>query len=480
MIPVTTFDGLDVAVFGLGGSGLVTARALLAGGARVIGWDDKEASRRAAIDAGIACADLSKADWSRFAALVLAPGVPLTHPKPHWTVDLAKAAGVEVIGDIELFCRERRRHAPDAPFVAITGTNGKSTTTALTAHMLRQLGVDVQMGGNIGVPILALDAPTTKRAYVIEVSSYQIDLAPSLDPTVGVLLNVTPDHIDRHGTFEHYTDVKSRLVTAARVAVIGVDDGPCKQIIERHQKAGSELDLVTVDRNDRDGFDVAQGIISFGKTNTRQALLDINGIGTLRGRHNWQNAAVAVAAVCRVIGKDAVHDRALLSLIQQALRSFPGLPHRMEEVGRAGKVLFINDSKATNADSTEKALLSFPNDIYWIAGGLAKDGGIESLAPLFGRIARAYLIGEAAENFAKTVEGKVPYVLSGSLDAALAAAARDARASRSINPVVLLSPACASFDQFKNFEDRGNVFRELVSELNGVETQGGQVGGGDG
>lgn len=480
MIPVTTFDGLDVAVFGLGGSGLVTARALLAGGARVSGWDDKEASRRAAADAGIACEDLSKADWRRFAALVLAPGVPLTHPKPHWTVDVAKAAGVEIIGDIELFCRERRRHAPDAPFVAITGTNGKSTTTALTAHILRQLGVDVQMGGNIGVPILALDPPTSARTYVIEVSSYQIDLAPSLDPTVGVLLNITPDHIDRHGTFEHYADVKSRLVTAARYSVIGVDDGPCNRIIQRCRADGIDLDLVTIERDDPDGLDVTDGIIRRGETGTRQALFDINGIGTLRGRHNWQNAAAAVAATYRAIGKDAVRDRALQPVVQQALKTFAGLPHRMEDVGHAGKVLFINDSKATNADSTEKALLSFPSDIYWIAGGLAKDGGIESLAPLFGRIVCVYLIGEAAADFAKTIEGKVPYVLSGTLEAALAVAASDAKASSGVSPVVLLSPACASFDQFKNFEDRGNVFRKLVSELDGVEVKGVAVGGGDG
>src|SRR5262245_34682365 len=225
MIPVTTFAGRKVAVFGLGGPGLASASALLAGGADVVGWDDNADSVTKAASAGIPTADLRTIDWSKISALVLAPGVPLTHPAPHWPVGLARAAAVEVIGDIELFCRERRAHAPNAPFVAITGTNGKSTTTALTAHLLRSAGHDTQLGGNIGTAILSLEPPRMGRVHVIEVSSYQIDLAPSLDPSVGILLNVTEDHIDRHGTLRNYAAVKERLVAGVQeggTAIVGV------------------------------------------------------------------------------------------------------------------------------------------------------------------------------------------------------------------------------------------------------------------
>src|SRR6516165_4204134 len=212
MIAVTVFAGKKVAVFGLGGSGLTSASALLAGGADVIGWDDGADAVLKATSAGIPTADLRQVDWSKVSALVLAPGVPLTHPAPHWTVALARAAAVEVIGDIELFCRERRLRAPNAPFVAITGTNGKSTTTALIAHLAAAAGMDAQLGGNIGTAILSLTPPRAERVHVIECSSYQIDLAPSLDPSIGVLINLTEDHLDRHGTMENYAAVKERLV----------------------------------------------------------------------------------------------------------------------------------------------------------------------------------------------------------------------------------------------------------------------------
>src|SRR5665213_1599799 len=224
MIPVTSFAGKTVAVFGLGGSGLASCHALKAGGAEVIAGDDGADRLAEAARAGFITADLRTVSWANFAALVLTPGAPLTHPSPHWTVLAARQAGVEVIGDIELFCRERARIAPDAPFVAITGTNGKSTTTALIAHILRSVGRDVQMGGNIGTPILALEPPAADRVHVVECSSFQIDLAPSLDPTVGILLNVTPDHLDRHGTMADYAAIKERLVAKADTAVIAVDD----------------------------------------------------------------------------------------------------------------------------------------------------------------------------------------------------------------------------------------------------------------
>jgi UDP-N-acetylmuramoylalanine--D-glutamate ligase len=255
MIPITTFAGKTVAVFGLGGSGLASCQALAAGGAEVIACDDD--AKRMAQAAGCTAADLRHADWSTIAALVLAPGVPLTHPAPHWSVGLARAAAVPVIGDIELFCRERRRHAPKAPFVAITGTNGKSTTTALTAHLLACGGQTVQLGGNIGTAILSLAPPQTGQVHVIEVSSYQIDLAPSLDPTVGILINVSEDHLDRHGTLAHYAAVKERLVAGVQeggTAIVGVDDNWCQAVADRIERAGKNVVRVSVRRPLADGL----------------------------------------------------------------------------------------------------------------------------------------------------------------------------------------------------------------------------------
>jgi UDP-N-acetylmuramoylalanine--D-glutamate ligase len=451
--PITTFTGRKVAVFGLGGSGLVSCSALLAGGADVIAFDDDAASVAKANAAGIPTADLRSVDWSRIVALVLAPGVPLTHPEPHWVVVLAKAAGVEIIGDVELFGRERAARAPDAPFVAITGTNGKSTTTALTAHILRSAGRDVQMGGNIGVAILSLQPPARERVHVIEVSSYQIDLAPTLKPTIGMLLNVTPDHLDRHGAMQNYAAIKERAVTDADVAVIAVDDAYARAIAERREKTGRPTSLVSAETNLDRGFFMDGSCIMRGS----ERIADLAGIRTLRGQHNAQNAAAAVAAAL-ALGLP-------VGAIQRGLSTFPGLPHRLEEVGRKGKVLFVNDSKATNADSADKALSSFPGDIFWILGGQAKEGGITSLTRFFPKIAKAYLIGEASDGFAAVLEGLAPYVRCGTLDVATATAAADAAASSAAEPIVLLSPACASFDQYRNFEIRGDHFRKLVKQL---------------
>src|SRR3954454_18199998 len=253
MTPATTFAGRSVALFGLGGSGLATALALNAGGARGIACDDSAAAMAQAQGQGIETGDLKSADWSGFAALVLAPGVPLTHPEPHWSVRLARAAGVEIIGDIELFCREREKIAPEAPFIAITGTNGKSTTTALIAHMLRAAGRDVQMGGNIGTAILSLEPPANERVHVIEMSSFQIDLTPSLKPSIGVLLNISPDHLDRHGTMENYAEIKERLVRAAALAIIGVGDDPTLALAERRPRTARPLRRVSLQPLQDDG-----------------------------------------------------------------------------------------------------------------------------------------------------------------------------------------------------------------------------------
>src|SRR4051794_18614447 len=293
MTPATTFAGRSVALFGLGGSGLATALALKAGGARVTACDDSAAAMAPAQAQGLETGDLKSADWSRFAALVLSPGVPLTHPEPHWSVPLAHAAGVAIIGDIELFCREREKIAPEAPFVAITGTNGKSTTTALVAHMLRAAGRDVQMGGNIGTAILSLEPPANDRIHVIEMSSFQIDLTPSLKPTLGVLLNISPDHLDRHGTMESYAALKERLVAAAEYAVISVDDPLSYAVMLRREQKRGAFAISTRSRCEDHLYSFfSDGTrLMFGTSDLFASFVgDLGGVASLRGEHNVQNA----------------------------------------------------------------------------------------------------------------------------------------------------------------------------------------------
>jgi len=465
MIPVSTLSGRKVALFGLGGSGLATAQALIAGGAEVVAWDDSAASVEAARAAGIPVADLRDADWSSFATFVLSPGVPLTHPQPHWSVGLAKDAGVEIVGDIELFCRERAAQAPAAPLIAITGTNGKSTTTALIAHILAHAGRDPQMGGNIGRAVLTLDPPGPGRIYVLECSSYQIELAPSLDPTAGILLNLTPDHLDRHGTMARYTAIKERLVEGSDTAIVGVDDDLCAAIADRLERAGRNVVRISTGMAPDDGFYTAGADLMRAAGDGAKRIASLDGIGALRGRHNAQNALAATAA-CLAVGLTEAE-------IQAGLATFPGLAHRMEQVGRRGHVLFVNDSKATNAEAAAPALSSFSR-IYWIAGGLPKEGGIEALRPLFSHVARAYLIGEAAQDFAATLDEAVPYEVAGTLERAVSLAAEDAAKDEAEEAVVLLSPACASFDQFRNFEVRGDAFRKAALALADVAPAGGR------
>jgi UDP-N-acetylmuramoylalanine--D-glutamate ligase len=461
MIPVTTFAGRKLALFGLGSSGLATCRALIAGGADVIAFDDDPKKVAEAAAAGFGTADLRKIDWPGLSAFVLTPGVPLTHPAPHWSVGLARAAAVEVIGDIELFCRERARRMPDAPFVGVTGTNGKSTTTALIGHILETARYDVQIGGNLGTPVLDLAPLAPRRHYVLELSSFQVDLAPSLAPSVGVLLNLSEDHLDRHGTMENYAAIKERLITGVQpggTAIVGVDDNRCQAIADRVERRGTRVVRVSVRRPLSDGLYVEGDEIMQAAGGTANVIARLGGINGLRGRHNAQNAACAAGAVLALGLNPAA--------VQSGLVSFPGLPHRLEEVGRKGRVVFINDSKATNADSAARALACFP-DIFWIAGGKPKTGGITSLREFFPRIRKAYLIGESAADFSATL-GKVPHEVVGTLDRAVELAARDSEASAAGAPVVLLSPACASYDQFPNFEVRGAAFRDRVRALSGV------------
>jgi UDP-N-acetylmuramoylalanine--D-glutamate ligase len=459
MTPVTCFSGKTVSVFGLGGSGLVTAEALRAGGARVFAWDDKQAARERAAEAGFAISDPIEEGLRQHDALVLSPGVPLTHPAPHPVVLKAQEAGVEIIGDIELFCRQRVLMAPDAPCVAITGTNGKSTTTALIAHLLQAAGRNVAMGGNIGTAILALPPPESARVHVIECSTFQIDLAPSLRPTIGILTNLTPDHLDRHGSMAHYAAIKQRLVENSDLAVIGVDDAYCMGIADQLEGQDHPLVRLSMQHVLQDGISRDGTRLVFNGQEGAIELADLVGIASLRGVHNAQNAAAAIAAV-RALGVDG-------ETIRRGLRSFPGLAHRMQPLGYVDRALIVNDSKATNAEAAEKALASFAGGIHWIIGGVTKEGGIGGLQPFFNRIAHAYLIGKSTPVFAGQLGHQVPFSDCGTLEQAFAQAVARANASQDPEPIVLLSPACASYDQFPNFEVRGARFKDMAEAMMG-------------
>ncbi|MFC3069246.1 UDP-N-acetylmuramoyl-L-alanine--D-glutamate ligase [Phenylobacterium soli] len=461
MIPVRGFEGRTVAVFGLARTGLAAARALIAGGAEVALWDEKPAAVEAARAEGLPVVDLKSADWSRFAAVMLSPGVPLTHPAPHWTVEKARAAGVEILGDVELFARTVNA-APEhkrPKIVAITGTNGKSTTTALIGHICAQAGRDVRIGGNIGFGVLGLEDMHGGAVYVLELSSYQLDLTSSLHPDVAVLLNISPDHLERHGTMENYVAAKRRILAnqgKGDTAVIGVDD-PWGQQICTEITAANRRTIVPISASKAmsRGVYALDGLLYDAGGERTAEVADLKRARSLPGRHNWQNAAAAYAAA-KGLGIDAAE-------AAEHLMTFPGLAHRMETVGRLGKVSFVNDSKATNADAARQAMSSYPK-FYWIAGGQPKTGGIDSLGDLFGRIEKAYLIGEAAPAFAETLKGKAAAVVSQTMDQAVNQAYADAAAAGQ-EAIVLLSPACASFDQFADFEARGEAFRAAVQRL---------------
>ena len=474
MIAARAYQGKTVAVFGLARTGLGAVAALVAGGARVIAWDDSSAARAAGGKAGADPVPWRQWPWEEISALVLSPGVPLTHPRPHEVVSHANGAGVKIIGDVELFAHEIRPDSSGkgrAPVIAVTGTNGKSTTTALIGHILKANGFDAQVGGNIGKSVLELASPAeggrgARTVYVLEMSSFQIDLAPGLVPDVGVLSNLSPDHLDRHGSMENYAAIKARLMAQTDPqgqVVIGVDDDHCAAIFTRlaasaRGETGAGAIPVSVNKVLGRGIFVVDGILYDARKGRAVRVMDMADAPRLPGTHNWQNAALAYGAVAGLIADGAG--------IAAAIAAFPGLAHRMEDVGVRGKVRFINDSKATNADAAARALAVWP-DIFWIAGGKPKAGGIESLVSFFPRIRRAYLIGEAAPAFARTLDGKAPYEVSDTLDVALARAATDAANSGAPAPVVLLSPACASYDQFRDFEHRGDVFRALVAGLPG-------------
>ena len=461
MIPVRGFEGRKVAVFGLARTGLAAARALSAGGAEVVLWDENPTARDAAAADGFVLEDLATADWSELSALMLSPGVPLSHPKPHWTVEKAKAAGVEILGDIELFARTVAA-APShkrPKIVAITGTNGKSTTTALVGHVCRQAGRDVRIGGNIGVGVLGLEDMHGGAVYELELSSYQLDLTSSLRADVAIILNISPDHLERHGDMDGYVAAKRRILLnqgKGDTAIVGVDDPWCAHIVTEITAANRRTIVpVSARRAMGRGVYALQGVLYDATGERVTEVCDLTRAVSLPGRHNWQNATAAYSAA-RALGISE-------AVAAQGLMTFPGLAHRMETVGAIGKVRFVNDSKATNADAARQALSSYPK-VYWIAGGQPKTGGIEGLADLFGGVVKAYLVGEAENEFAATLDRKAPYARCGTIDAAVRAAFDDARAAGE-DAIVLLSPACASFDQFADFEERGEAFRAAVHDL---------------
>lgn len=467
MIPIQEYAGRDVAVFGLGRTGLSAARALRAGGARVHAWDDNPDTRAKAEAEGLELSDINKMDWQQFAALVLSPGVPLKYPKPHRVVDMARMTGVPVVGDMELFARavqalpERAR----PKIIGITGTNGKSTTTALIGHILKQAGKDVRIGGNIGRGVLDLDALSALSVYVLELSSYQLDLVKSLKCDVSLFLNISPDHLERHGGMENYIEAKKRIFRnqgPGDTAVLGVDSLQMQSIALglNNQDEGPTVVPISAEFALGRGVSAVGGRLFDSLTGRAVRVGDLRENMNLRGRHNHQNTAAAYAA-CRAIGLEPAQ-------IIAGIETFPGLAHRMEHVRTIDGIHFVNDSKATNADSAEQALKSFPK-VRWIVGGQAKSGGVESLLPLMNRVSKAYLIGEASSSFERTLKGHVETVRAGTLNDAVQEAYLDARQSGEVEEVILLSPACASFDQFRDFETRGDAFRALVESLDGVE-----------
>lgn len=445
----------SIGVFGLARSGLGTVRAAVAGGAEAFAWDDRDGARREAGKLGGKPLEPKDWPWERLDRLILSPGVPLTHPEPHAIVGMAKVAGVAIVSDIELLWREAGGRAK---FVAVTGTNGKSTTTALIGHVLAEAGLQVSVGGNIGRAALDLDEPQEGRVYVVEMSSYQLDLTEKFRPDVAVWLNLTPDHLDRHGDMAGYAKAKARIFAnlgQSDTAIVGIDEPEMEIVAGALRSVGrGKLRTVSVGRHPDASLyvDATSGAL----VDDGAAVTSFAGLPTLRGAHNWQNAAAAWGAA-EALGIER-------GTILSAMASFPGLAHRMELAGRRGPVLFVNDSKATNADAAAKALATF-DPIYWIAGGQAKAGGIESLAEFFPKIAKAYLIGTAADAFSRTLAGRVPHVIAGDLETALRLAADDAALDPRREPAVLLSPASASFDQFADFEARGDAFKRLFSML---------------
>ena len=460
MIAVQGHEGQQVAVLGLGRSGLATCAALAAGGALPLAWDESPEARANAEAAGLALHDLSNVDWSQVAALITSPGIAHLYPAPNGIIARALAAGVPVDNDIGLFFRSFSTPSTmifDQPpkVVAVTGSNGKSTTTALIHHILTAAGRPAQMAGNIGKGVLSIDPPGEGEVIVLELSSYQTELARALTPDIAVFTNLSPDHLDRHNGMGGYFAAKRRLFAEGGPdrAVIGVDETEGMFLAGQLSQAPQDARVIRVSSGQKlagPGWNIfaRKGFLSEYRRGKQVASIDLRPMQGLPGAHNHQNACAAYA-VARSLGLAP-------RLIEDALASFTGLPHRSQFVAEAGGVRYINDSKATNAESAAQALQAFDR-IRWIAGGLGKDGGITSLAPHLGRVTKAYLIGHSARDFALQL-GDRPHDISETMERAVAAAMAEAEPGE----VVLLAPAAASFDQFPDFEKRGEAFMAAV------------------
>jgi len=461
MLDLSAYDDHAIAVLGLGVSGLSAASELHRAGARVLPWDDSENRRDGAAARGLTPYDLETAEFADIDMLVLSPGIPQGHPHTHPVVARARAADCEILCDIELLTRA----APDARYIGITGTNGKSTTTALIGHILSELGVASAIGGNIGAPALSLDALGLDGVYVLELSSYQLDLLPKAVFDVAVLLNITPDHLDRHGGMDGYVAAKRRIFdgqSATQTAIVGIDDTYSHAIFDALRTGGpAAVTPISTRAVCAGGVYLKNGWIVDDRAGSAEPIIDMGAFPALPGDHNAQNVATAFAAVTAIL--DDISSQARTEIVA-AIASFPGLAHRQELLGAAGAVRYVNDSKATNAEAAAHALSAYEN-IYWIAGGIAKEGGITALEPHFNHVRHAFLIGDAAEDFEETLNGNVPATISGDLVTATQQASDMAAGNDAA--VVLLSPACASFDQFSSFEARGDAFRTAVAAIPG-------------
>lgn len=461
MIPVQGVSGQTIAVLGLGRSGRAAAAALQAGGADVVAWDDGQAGRDAATQAGLTLRDLTKAaSYEGVAALIVSPGIPHLYPAPHPAIAAAWDAGVPVDNDIGLFFRSFA--TPDwdnfettPRVIAVTGSNGKSTTAALIHHILVENGRPAQLAGNIGRGVLDIDPAHDGEVVVLELSSYQTDLARALTPDVAVFTNLSPDHLDRHAGLGGYFAAKRRLFAEGGPdrAVIGVDEAEGRYLANQLIEGVADDRVIRVSSGQKlagQGWSVfaRKGFLSEYRKGRQVGTIDLRTIKGLPGAHNHQNACAAYAA-CRTLG---LGPRG----IEAAMHSYPGLPHRSQIVAERGGVTFVNDSKATNVDSAAKALQAFAK-IRWICGGLQKDGGLDGVLPYLDRVAKAYVIGREAEDFARQLFGANAEVCT-TMDIAVARAAAEAEPGE----VVLLAPAAASFDQYDNFEKRGEDFAAQV------------------
>lgn len=445
MIPAPAFKDKHIAVLGLGRTGLATARALQNAGAHVALWDDVEAARN-----GLQVQDLNTADWTQFDALIPSPGIPTKNA----IIQAAKRAGVPVFGDLEVFQRARAT-LPPHQVVVVTGTNGKSTTTALLAHLLAHAGRPTAMGGNIGAAVMGLDSLPREGVYVLEASSYQLEQSVSVAADIAILLNITPDHLDRHGGFDGYRAAKAHVFAmqhAEQVAILGADDEPCRQIADTLKDR--RLIKISTKRPIPCGVYVLNGKLIDDMRGHAVEIASQENWPALQGEHNAQNVAAAAAAA-RVLGLSA-------QAIADGLATYQALPHRMEPLGTYQGVMFINDSKATNAEACVKAVSAFDR-VHWILGGIAKSGTLGPLEDVLPHVAKAYLIGEAEALYAGLLQNKVTFERCGTLDKAVALAAQNAKPGE----VVLLSPACASQDQYRDYAERGEHFRSLFQDLEG-------------